>query len=270
MVRSPSSSPRSFAEERRGAILDMLEREPAVQVADLARIFGVSAVTARADLDALADAGKLRRVHGGAISLQRTLTVSVQDRRVNVNAEAKRAIAAASMELVHDGDTILVDSGTTALAFVRALDVLRDVTVITADMTIADYIDESLPGVGAVVLGGSLRKGHRYLFGPLTTQSLASLHADTAFLCPGGFVPTRGLMTDFPQMAEVKRAMMGAADRTVALMDASKVRAQSMLRFAGIDEMSDIVMDRDPAGVIAAMISELPEGGRPALHVATR
>ena len=270
MARTPSPLPRSFAEERRTAILDMLEHEPTVQVSELARIFGISAVTARADLDALAGAGKLRRTHGGAISLQRTLTVSVQDRRVNVNAEAKRAIAEAAVGLVRDGDTLLVDSGTTALAFVRTLDARSDVTVITADMTIADYIDESLPGVSVVVLGGSLRKGHRYLYGPLTAQSLAALHADTAFLCPGGFVPTRGLMTDFPQMAEVKRAMMDAADRSVALMDASKVRAQSMLRFAGIDELDDIVMDRDPAGVIAAMIAELPENGRPALHVAVR
>ncbi|MBE6469690.1 MAG: DeoR/GlpR transcriptional regulator [Coriobacteriaceae bacterium] len=270
MARRDSHPARSFAEERRSAILDMLSHETTVQVAELARTFGVSVVTARADLDALAEAGKLRRTHGGAISLQRTLTVSVQDRRVNLNAEAKHAIAATAVELVHDGDTLIVDSGTTALAFVRALEAKNDVTVITADMTIADYIDESMPGVSVMVLGGSLRKGHRYLYGPLTARSLELLHADAAFLCPGGFVPTRGLMTDFPQMAEVKQAMMRAAERNVVLMDASKVKAQSILRFAGIDKVSDIVMDRDPAGMVAAMIDELPEDRRPILHVARR
>ena len=270
MARRPKRTTRTFAEERQTAILDMLEHETTVQVADLARIFGVSSVTARADLDALASAGKLRRTHGGAISLQRTLTVSVQDRRVNVNADAKRAIAAVALELVHDGDTLIVDSGTTALEFVRALDVRSGITVITADMTIADYIDESLPSISAVVLGGSLRKGHRYLYGPLTQAALAELHADLAVICPGGFVTSRGFMTDFPQMAEVKTGMLDAAARRVALMDASKISARSMLRFADIDDLDDIVVDRDPAGIIAATIAELPEDRRPWLHLAAR
>ena len=110
------------SEERRMEIMSMLERGASVQVAQLAETFGVSRVTARADLDALERDGKLRRTHGGATSLSRTLTVSVQDRRVNVNAEAKRKIARRALSFVEDGDSILVDSGTTALEFVRLLD----------------------------------------------------------------------------------------------------------------------------------------------------
>ena len=79
----------AFAEERRAAILSMLERNSSVQVAEVADALGVSRVTARADLDALARDGKLRRTHGGAVSLSRTLTVSIQDLRVNVNVEAR-------------------------------------------------------------------------------------------------------------------------------------------------------------------------------------
>ena len=108
-------------EERRAEILSLLDRTASVQVSQLAERFGVSRVTARADLDALARDGKLRRTHGGAISLSKTLTVSVQDKRVNVNAEAKRAIARTAAAFVQDGDSVLVDSGTTALEFVRAL-----------------------------------------------------------------------------------------------------------------------------------------------------
>ena len=81
------------SEERRAAILSMLDRATSVQVKQLAEAFGVSRVTARADLDALERDGKLRRTHGGAVSLSKTLTVSVQDRRVNVILEAKHAIA---------------------------------------------------------------------------------------------------------------------------------------------------------------------------------
>ena len=205
-----ATASRTFAEERRAAIMDMLERTSSVQVADIAETFDVSSVTARADLDALASAGKLRRTHGGAVSLHKRLTVSVQDQRINVNVEAKQAIARSAIGLVRDGDTVFVDSGTTALEFVRMLDVRSGVTVITADITIADFIDESLPGVTVIMLGGELRQGHRYLFGPLTMAALGALHADLAVICPGAFVADRGFMTDFPQMAEIKTAAMGS------------------------------------------------------------
>ena len=104
---------RAFADERRSAIMEMLEHNASVQVAEIAQTFGVSSVTARADLDALAESGKLRRTHGGAVSLQKRLTVSTQDRRINVNVAAKQAIAQSAIELVGNGDTLLVDSGTT-------------------------------------------------------------------------------------------------------------------------------------------------------------
>lgn len=149
---------RAFADERRSAIMEMLEHNASVQVAEIAQTFGVSSVTARADLDALAESGKLRRTHGGAVSLQKRLTVSTQDRRINVNVAAKQAIAQSAIELVNDGDTLLVDSGTTALEFVRLLDQRDGITVITADITIADYIDESMPSVDVVMLGGALQQ----------------------------------------------------------------------------------------------------------------
>lgn len=257
-----TTSSHSFAEERRAAIMSMLDHNASVQVTELARTFGVSVVTVRADLDALEADGKLRRTHGGAVSLHKALTVSVQDRRINVNAEAKQAIARRAIELVRDGDTVLVDSGTTALEFVRMLDMRSSITVITADITIADFIDESMPTVDVILLGGALRKGHRYLHGMLALRSLEVLHANLAVLCPGAFVPNRGFMTDYPQMAQLKQAFIGAASSVCALMDASKTSADGLMRFAGIEDVEAIVMDEDPDGVVAATIAELPEGAR--------
>lgn len=264
-----SSNAATFAEERRAAILDMLEHSASVQVSDLARTFGVSAVTARADLDALEAAGKLRRTHGGAVSLHKALTVSIQDKRINLNVAAKQAIAQSAIELVNDGDTLLVDSGTTALEFVRLLDQRDGITVITADITIADYIDESMPSVDVVMLGGALRKGHRYLYGPLTMQALQMVHADLAVMCPGAFVPSCGFTTDFPQMAETKAAMVGAARQSVALMDASKVNGRGMYRFAELADVDTIVMDRDPDHTVATSITEVTDIDAPTLIIAT-
>ncbi len=252
----PPTASRTFAEERRTAIMDMLERGASVQVADIAQAFGVSTVTARGDLDALAAAGKLRRTHGGAVSLHKTLTVSVQDQRVNINVDAKQAIARAALDLVRDGDTVFADSGTTALEFVRMLDMRSDITVVTADITIADFIDESLPTVDVIMLGGELRKGHRYLYGPLTMAALEMLHADLAVICPGAFVPSRGFMTDFPQMAEIKRAAIRAAARSAVLMDASKLHARGIYSFAHIEDVRYVVMDEDPEGIVAQAIAE--------------
>lgn len=260
---------RAFADERRAAIMEMLEHNASVQVAEIAQTFGVSSVTARADLDALAESGKLRRTHGGAVSLHKRLTVSTQDRRINVNVAAKQAIAQSAIELVNDGDTLLVDSGTTALEFVRLLDQRDSITVITADITIADYIDESMPSVDVVMLGGALRKGHRYLYGPLTMQALQMIHADLAIMCPGAFVPGCGFTTDFPQMAETKTVMIAAARKSVALMDASKVNGRGMYRFAELADVDTIVMDRDPNGSVATSIADTTDTDAPTLIIAT-
>lgn len=262
-------SAKTFAEERRAAILDMLEHTASLQVADIARTFGVSSVTARGDLDALAADGKLRRTHGGAVSLQKRLTISVQDKRVNVNVEAKQAIARAAIDLVDDGMTLFVDSGTTALEFVRMLTAKTGITVITADITIADFIDEALPNVNVILLGGSLRKGHRYLYGPLTLRSIEQLHADLAIVCPGAFIPSRGFMTDYPQMAELKTAIMAASTSTVVLLDASKVSAHGTHLFAKLNSVDRIITNDDPHGRLTESLDALPEDAkRPELILA--
>ena len=150
----------------------------------------------------------------------------------------------------------------------RTLDLRSGITVITADITIADFIDESLPSVDVVMLGGALRKGHRYLYGPLTMQALQMVHADLAVMCPGAFVPGCGFTTDFPQMAETKAAMVGAVRQSVALMDASKVNGRGMYRFAELTDVDAIVMDRDPDHAVATSIAEIVDDARPNLVIA--
>ena len=248
--------PDMSSEERRAAILSMLDRAASVQVTQLADAFGVSRVTARADLDALARDGKLRRTHGGAVSLSKTLTVSVQERRINVNVEAKRAIARLAAPLVEDGDSVLVDSGTTALELVRAISGRAGVTVVTDDFTIADYVDRSAPSLDVIMLGGSLRKGHRYTAGPLAMRTLEVLHPRKAFVTPTSYVPGRGLMTNNQDMAELKRAYLTCADRTFVLMDQSKVGAPGLLWFGTLGGVEAVVMDEDPDGLVAEDAAE--------------
>lgn len=262
MTHGESHRSRSFAEERRAAIMEMLGREASVQVADLAALFDVSRVTVRSDLDELERAGRLRRTHGGAVSMSQALTVSIQDKRVNVNVEAKRAIGRAAADMVADGDSVLVDSGTTALELVRALGGHSDVTVVTCDFTVADLIDRSMPSMDVMLLGGSLRKGHRYTYGPMTEQALEGLHPSISFVCPTSYVPGLGLMTNYAPMAQIKRAMLACAAQTVVLMDATKVDAPGLLLVGTLDGVDAVVMDHDPKGAVAADLAEHSPRGR--------
>ncbi|MGI6229979.1 MAG: DeoR/GlpR family DNA-binding transcription regulator [Tractidigestivibacter sp.] len=245
-----------FAEERRAAVLQMVERNSSVQVSEVADAFGVSRVTARADLDALARDGKLRRTHGGAVSLSRTLTVSLQDKRVNVNADAKRAIAARASRLVEPGWSVLVDTGTTGLELVRALGATPGLTIVTADLTIADYVDRSMPTAEVVILGGALRKGHRYTSGPATVAALSSLRPDVSFVCPTAFSPDAGFMTGYEGMAQLKHAFLHASVKTYVLMDSSKIGAHGLFRFGGVTDAEAIVMEADPHGVMTSCVAD--------------
>ena len=245
------------SEERRVAILNMLESDASVQVTQLAEAFGISRVTARADLDALARDGKLRRTHGGATSLSRTLTVSVQDRRVNLNVEGKRGIAKKVIPLINDGDAILLDSGTTSLEIVRSLSGFNGLTVVTDDLTIADFVDRSMPSIDVIMLGGHLRKGHRYTNGPLALHSLEMLHPDKAIVTPTAYAPGRGLMTNNQAMAELKHAFLTCASKTYVVMDASKVGASGLMWFGGLADADAVIMDKDPDGLVAAEVEEL-------------
>ncbi|MBQ9621019.1 MAG: DeoR/GlpR transcriptional regulator [Atopobiaceae bacterium] len=245
-----------LVDERRTAIMSILDRDGSVQVGELADLLNASKVTIRSDLDALDHAGKLRRTHGGAVALSRHVTVSLQDRRINVNADAKRRIGSLAATLVPDGASIFVDSGTTALELVRSLEVRNGITIITTDLTIADYVDRSLPHADVILLGGMLRKAHRYTAGPIALHVLEGLRPDISFVCPTGYALGVGLMTNYFEMGEMKRQAMHCSPLTYVLFDASKIDASCLVKFGTLDEADAIVMDRDPDGVIAAELGD--------------
>lgn len=241
-------------DERRAMIVDEVNRRTSLQVSDVCEHFGVSEVTARNDLDKLEKSGKLRRTHGGAVSITRTITVSFPDRRLNLNVEAKRAVTKRAAEFVHNGDTLFVDTGTTAFEFVHFLYDKRDITIVTADLSIASFADSSMPHAHVLVLGGTLRKNHRYITGPITTEIMAKLRVDKAFLAADSFTPGFGFSTQFTGVAEVKEMMLRQSREHYMMMDASKVRDPCFIRFATLSDFDALVMDFDPNGEVARTI----------------
>lgn len=245
---------RMLAGERRARIAELVERNSSVSIANLKREFGISAVTARSDLSVLEEEGKLRRMYGGAVSLDLTRHVSVPKERMSVHMREKERIARRAAKYVRDGDTIGIDAGTTTLEFTKRLADKRDIAIVTNDFAIAEYVEDHLPDAELVVLGGTFRRNHRYAFGRLTSACLEMLHVDKAFLAANAFLPNQGFMTEYEPMALVKSELIAHARTSYVLIDASKVGASSFIRFAELPDIDVIVMDDDPDGIVSSAI----------------
>lgn len=255
MWETDDKQPRKVsADERRVMIVDEVNSRTSIHVADICEHFGISEVTARSDLDKLERAGKLRRTHGGAVSITRTITISYPDQRMNLNVEAKRKVAQCAAELVSNGDSLFVDSGTTTLEFVRLLGSKHDITIVTNDLSIATFADSNLPHADVVLLGGALRKNHRYITGPIANDILGRLYVDKAFMGTDSFDPQQGFATEYTGNAEIKRGMLAHSNRHIVLMDITKLRQPSFISFAGISDFDVIVMDEDPDGTMAQAV----------------
>lgn len=255
MWETDGKQPRKVsADERRVMIVDEVNSRTSIHVADICEHFGISEVTARSDLDKLERAGKLRRTHGGAVSITRTITISYPDQRMNLNVEAKRKVAQCAAELVSNGDSLFVDSGTTTLEFVRLLGSKHDITIVTNDLSIATFADSNLPHADVVLLGGALRKNHRYITGPIANDILGRLYVDKAFMGTDSFDPQQGFATEYTGNAEIKRGMLAHSNRHIVLMDITKLRQPSFISFAGISDFDVIVMDEDPDGTMAQAV----------------
>lgn len=229
--------------ERQLAILAQLEATGRVVVADLATAHEVSDVTIRKDLQDLEQQSLLKRVHGGAVVTHRSKWNPSIVRRHRHGGPAKAAIAEAAMRYVRDGDTIILDAGTSMLALARRLGGrVRNLTVITNSFpVVAELADEA--EIDLISLGGTVRPHSLAMIGPLTVAGLDRLHADVVFLGATGAEPDRGLCTPNLIEAETKAAMVRSATRRVALVDHDKIGEASLAPFCGWNDVDVLITD---------------------------
>ena len=225
-----------FARERQARILDELHRHGRVQVGELATLLAVSEDSVRRDLRALSAAGHLQKTHGGAVLLDPARMAWAD--RADVAAVAKDAIAetAASADLVQPGNTVVLDAGSTVLAFARALTV-RPLSVVTTSLDVA-LLFEADPEVDLTVAGGQWSRHSRYFSGSATVAALGRIRADWAFLGACALDPEAGATSVGADDADVKTAMAQTARRTAVLADSSKhdsVAPHLVLPPSGID-----------------------------------
>jgi DeoR/GlpR family transcriptional regulator of sugar metabolism len=230
------------AEARRRKILHLLEEAGTVKVEDLSDRFTVSQVTIRKDLSDLEQQGLLQRTYGGAVFSHRSrFNISFID-KVNLQAAQKEAIARTALEHIHEGDTIILDAGSTTLSLASALvGKFQSLYVITSSVPAA--LELARAGYELLLVGGQIRSYSLALIGGAAVRTLESYHADRAFLGSSGTTIAHGHSTPNPLDAEVKRAMIRSADEAYVLTDASKFGHACLANYARLDEITMIITD---------------------------
>ena len=230
-------------EERRRRIRELLRAEGRVRVEALAARFGISMVTIRADLSSLESAGALTRTHGGALSLPEA-DQSLDVKQLQHRAEKQR-IAAAAAGLIRDGETIILDSGTTTAEIarhIRTLD-LKSINVITNALNIAALLID-VPSVRLIVPGGILRRESNSLSGPMAESTLATLRANRLYLGADGVDPQIGVMTPHLAEAELNAKMIGISQQVVVVADSSKFARRNISLIARVEQLHMLITDR--------------------------
>jgi DeoR family fructose operon transcriptional repressor len=232
-----------FTEERRLRIVELLGERKKLTVNDLCTLLKVSPATVRGDLRDLDREGLLTRTHGGAMEKVGTGFEQVSSQRSTKNLEAKQAIAEIAKTLVDDGETILIDTGTTTLELARRLVSRRNLTVVTNDLEIARAVEEA-PGLQVVLLGGALRKGYHCTLGPAGHRMIEDLRVDKAFMGTNSLCIESGATTPDLQQAETKKAMIAIARKVIVLSDSSKFGRESFARFVDLEKIDVLVTER--------------------------
>ena len=241
---------------RRERMLAEIKEREFVRVTELSRRFGVSEMTVRGDLDSLAAKGQVHRVRGGAIPRQIGRQEQPFEDSISSFAAEKVAIGQAAAALLQDGETVLIDVGTTAAATARAIAArteLNDVVVFTNGLKTALELEPASPRITVVVLGGTLRPLQHSLVDPLATLILDQLSVKTAFLGCNGVDPIGGVTNINLPEAEVKKRMLAVANRRIVLADGSKLGRVEVARLCDIDDVELVITGHsaDPSVVEA-------------------
>jgi len=231
-----------FAEERKQQILDLLKEKSKLMVPDLCQEFGVSPATIRNDLRELENAGLLKRTHGGAINISKASFELNSYQKQVTNLEAKKAIAKLAIDLIEDGDTIALDTGTTTLELAKLLSAKKNIAVVLNDIEIASYL-ENEPDINVILIGGNLRRGFHCTVGPIAIKSLHGLYVDKAFMATNGISVRSGITTPNVSQAEVKKEMISIASEIIVLCDSSKVGINSFVQVQPITGIDRIITD---------------------------
>ncbi|KRG72085.1 DeoR/GlpR family DNA-binding transcription regulator [Pseudoxanthomonas dokdonensis] len=230
--------------QRRLQISELVRQHGSVQVTALARQFGVSMQTVRKDLRYLVERGVLARAYGGAIDSNVVGSGQAEphyEAKRTSHLDEKRRIGACAAKLINAGDTIAIDSGTTAIQLAEAVPDI-ELTVVTNDFGVLTALAPK-EHIHIVMLGGELRRKNMAFYGGLTVEALDDLHVDLLFLGVDGFDLERGISTHYEPEAMLNRKMVEAARKVVAITDSSKFGKVCLHRIIPISGLDALITD---------------------------
>ena len=228
--------------ERQNEILKTIRREKSISVNELSRRFQVTKETIRTDLNKLEQTGEIKRTHGGAVLMVREeLEPTLLDRS---NSEEKMRIARQALNYVEDHQAILIDTGTTAFAFSRALaeSDKKDLTIFSNDLTVLLEL-ENRKDLQLNVLGGRIRSGFHYSYGEGLIDELEQYHFDKLFLTVSAMDIKSGLTTAQPDLARLKQAMVRASQEVIVLTDSTKYGKTHFQSYAALSDIDILITD---------------------------
>ena len=231
-----------MAEERRMQILQILRSEGRAKVNELVHRFNTSAVTIRSDLNELDQRGLVQRSHGGAVIQDTVFRESPVHERIKSQSKEKQRIGAMAATLIREGETIILDSGTTTLEVARHLKNIPHLQVITNGVNIASELLGSR-NTQIIMMGGTVRNDSASIVGRATEDMLEQFSADKLFLCGAGCDPDFGVSGTNLEETMANRAMLRAAREIIVVADASKFGKRSMSLIASFSEVDLVISD---------------------------
>ncbi len=251
-----SSHTATFAEVRRNQIAALIQQRSRITVQELCSLFSVSSATIRNDLAELESFGFLKRTHGGAISPSELLLYPpLPDSAGASHPALSRSAAQAARTYIRPGDIIALDSGDATRELAGLLLDAAELTVVTNDIRIADVLLQN-KHIHIILLGGPLHQELRCTVRKPVLDALSGMHFDTAFLTVKSISAQRGLSTSDLDLADVKKAMIAASSRVIALADCSAAERESFARFASLSDLDLLITDAQFPEAFTAAASE--------------
>ncbi len=227
---------------RRDQVLDFIEQNQHVSVAEICETFSVSEATARRILDELAKNTRIQRIRGGAIAVQPPLLERGFRSRSIEQSEEKTRIARAASELIEDGDTVFLGSGTTAAEVAYYVRSRRNLTVMTNSIAIMEILKD-VPEIMLIGLGGILRHSEQSFIGHITEQALSELRADKVIAGIRAIDVDRGLMNNDPLCTQTERAILGVGQHVILVADHTKCNRVDVAFVAPLTSIHTLVTD---------------------------
>lgn len=238
-----TSSANMLSAERHRLLIDFINIRQNVSIADVCEYFSISEATARRDLDLLAERGLIERVHGGAVSKETRHGEPPVLLREREQYQEKKRIALAASNLIQDGETVFLGSGTTVAEVAKNLINRKNFTVITNSLLVANILADQ-NDITLVMIGGILRHSEFSLIGYLANEALLGLRADKVIIGIHSIDSQYGLTNEYMPEIETDRAILGIGKQIIVLADHTKCGHVSVAFLAPVNSMDILITDQ--------------------------